>query len=386
MVDLRPWVLESHISRIASEIQEVELARKKLAEAFRRIKDKEIFDLVQRSGFLDVFEKKLAYPVSPVKLEGMRVGAVDGGMISRSFHGIDLMLIRAVAAIFVYGSEGRVEVEYFPREYPPPAIVSNLEPLSRSDYEISASLERLLAEIKVATDSQGRHPMDIIILDGAILPQPSDRPSSPSLFKKYETVIRSLEKLYRISTGNGILLAGVVKDSRSTRFLQILSRLSPLLLGKVDELKDLLSFDYRRIIQRTRDTEFLYRFLDVGERTTTVKYAENSEKYGPLKDLKQEWAEKLNVFYLKPVELDSPLRVEYLSSDVNPIKTTQKISSLIYSLSCHHPEFGLPTVQVEAHAQAKLQETDLDFIYDQIVQKTGITPSLMYSKRRAYGV
>ena len=170
MVDLRPWVLESHISRIASEIQEVELGRKRLAETFRRIKDKDIFDMVQRSGFLDVFEKKLTYPVNSVKLEGMRVGAVDGGMISRSFHGIDLMLIRAVAAIFVYGHEEGVQVEYFPREYPPPAIVSNLEPLSRSDYEVSASLERLMAETRVAIDSQARHPMDIIILDGSILP------------------------------------------------------------------------------------------------------------------------------------------------------------------------------------------------------------------------
>ena len=385
MVDLRPWVLESHISRIASEIQEVELGRKRLAETFRKVKKKDIFDVIKRSGFLDVFEEKLAYPVSSVKLEGMRIAAVDGGMISRSFHGIDLMLIRAVAAIFVYGSEGRVQVEYFPREYPPPAIVSNLEPLSRSDYEVSASLERLMAEIKVAIDSQMRHPMDIIILDGAILPLPSDKPSSPLLFKKYEKVVKLFEKLYKVSTDNGILLAGVVKDSRSTRFLQILSRLAPLLLDKIEELRDLLSFDYRRVIQRSRDTEFLFRFLDVGERTTTFKYAESSEKYGPLRDLRQEWAERLNVFYLKPVELDSPLRIEYLSSDPNPIKTVQKISSLVYSLSCHHPEFGLPSVQVEAHAQAKLLETDLDFIYDQIVQKTGISPSLM-KLRKTYGL
>ncbi len=385
MVDLRPWVLESHISRIASEIQEVELGRKRFAETFRRVKGMDVFDLVERGGFLDVFEKKLAFPVSPMSLEGMRVAAVDGGMISRSFHGVDLMLIRAVAAIFIYGSEGRVQVEYFPREYPPPSIVSNLEPLSRSDYEVSASLERLMAEIKVATDSQMRHPMDIIILDGAMLPLPGDKPSSSLLFKKYEMVIKSFEKLYKVSTDNGVLLAGVVKDSRSTRFLQILSRLAPPLLNKVEELRDLLSFDYRRIIQRSRDTEFLYRFLDVGERTTTFKYAESSEKYGPLRDLRQEWAESLNVFYLKPVELDSPLRIEYLSSDKNPIKTVQKISSLVYSLSRHHPEFGLPSVQVEAHAQAKLLETDLDFIYDQIVQKTGISPSLMKLKK-SYGL
>nr|MDO8079741.1 DNA double-strand break repair nuclease NurA [Candidatus Freyarchaeota archaeon] len=385
MVDLRPWVLESHISQIASEIQEMEKGRKRLADTFRRIKEKSIFDLVPRDGVLDVFEKKLAYPVSPTKLEGLKVAAVDGGMISRTLHGVDLMLIRAVAAIFAYGSEGRVQVEYFPKEYPPPAIVSNLEPLSRSDFEVSASLERLLAEIKVAVDCQMRHPMDILILDGAILPLASDRPSSSLLFKKYENVVKSYEKLYKVSSDNGILLVGVVKDSRSTRFIQILSRLAPLFIDKVEELKDLLSFDYRRVIQRSRDTEFLYRFLNVGERTTVLKYVENSEKYAPLKDLRPEWAERLNIFYLKPVELDTPLRIEYLSNESNTLnlKIVQKIASLIYSLSRHHAEFGLPSVQVEAHYQAKLLETDLDFIYDQIIQKTGLIPSLM---KKTYGL
>jgi hypothetical protein len=366
----------------------VELGRKKLAEIFRRVKEKDIFDLVPRDVVLDVFEKKLAYAISPAKLEGLKVAAVDGGMISRTLHGVDLMLIRAVAAIFAYGSEGRVQVEYFPKEYPPPSIVSNLEPLSRSDFEVSASLERLIAEIKVAIDCQMRHPMDILILDGALLPLASDRPSSSSLFKKYENVIKSYEKLYKVSSDNGILLVGVVKDSRSTRFIQILSRLSPLFIDKVKELKDLLSFDYRRVIQRSRDTEFLYRFLDVGERTTVLKYVESSEKYAPLRDLRPEWAERLHIFYFKPVELDTPLRIEYLSDEPNTLnsKIVQKIASLIYSLSCHNAEFGLPSVQIEAHYQAKLLETDLDFIYDQIIEKAGMNNISLMKIRKAYGL
>lgn len=388
MVDLRPWVLESHISQIASEIQEAELGRKKLAEIFRRVKGKEIFELVSRDGVLDVFEKKLAYSISPANLEGLKVAAVDGGMISRNLHGVDLMLIRAVAAIFAYGSKGRVQVEYFPKEYPPPSIVSNLEPLSRSDFEVSASLERLMAEIKVAIDCQMRHPMDLLILDGALLPLASDRPSSYLLFKKYENVIKSYEKLYKVSSDNGVLLVGVVKDSRSTRIIQILSRLAPLFIDKVGELRDLLSFDYRRVIQRSRDTEFLYRFLDVGERTTVLKYVESSEKYAPLRDIRSEWAERLHIFYLKPVELDTPLRIEYLSNEpttLNP-KIVQKIASLIYSLSCHNAEFGLPSVQIEAHYQAKLLETDLDFIYDQIIEKTGMNNISLMKIRKAYGL
>lgn len=388
MVDLRPWVLESHISRIASEIQEVELGRKRLAEVFRRVREKDIFDLVSSDLVLDVFEKKLAYAVSPVTLEGLKVAAVDGGMISRNLHGVDLMLIRAVAAIFSYGAEGRVQVEYFPKEYPPPAIVSNLEPLSRSDFEVSASLERLMAEIKVAIDCQMRYSMDLLILDGALLPLASDRPSSPLLFKKYENVIKLYEKLYKVSSDNGVLLVGVVKDSRSTRFIQILSRLAPLLINKVEELRELLSFDYRRVIQRSRDTEFLFRFLGVGERTPVLKYVESSEKYAPLKDLRPEWAERLHIFYLKPVELDTPLRIEYLSNEPNTLnpKIVQKISSLIYSLSCHNAEFGLPSVQIEAHYQAKLLETDLDFIYDQIIEKTGMNNVSLMKIRKAYGL
>lgn len=249
-------------------------------------------------------------------------------------------------------------------------------------------MERLQAEIKVAIDCQMQHPMDILILDGAILPLASDRPSSPLLFKKYENVVKSYEKLYKVSSDNGILLVGVVKDSRSIRFIQILSRLAPLLIDKVEELRELLSFDYRRIIQRSRDTEFLYRFLDVGERTPILKYVESNEKYAPLKDLRPEWAEKLNIFYLKPVELDTPLRIEYLSDEPNNLnpKIVQKISSLIYSLSCHNAELGLPSVQVEAHYQARLLETDLDFVYDQIIQKTGMNNISLMTLRKTYGL
>src|SRR3972149_8318649 len=50
----------------------------------------------------EIKDDKLIIPVSPSSLEGMKIAGVDGGLVKKSFHGIDLMLLRAIGVIFSY--------------------------------------------------------------------------------------------------------------------------------------------------------------------------------------------------------------------------------------------------------------------------------------------
>ncbi|MBS7287590.1 MAG: hypothetical protein KIH01_02265 [Candidatus Freyarchaeota archaeon] len=56
------------------------------------------------------------------------------------------------------------------------------------------------------------------------------------------------------------------------------------------------------------------------------------------------------------------------------------------ALSMHHPEYALPSVQLEAHAQAKLSEREMDFICDQLAHKIGVPPSLLKPRDKLFPV
>jgi len=188
--------------------------------------------------------------------------------------------------------------------------------------------------------------------------------------------------LYEKSMETNTILAGVIEDSRSTRFMQIINRILPHMIYKYPELRDLLNFDYRQVLRLMRDSDFLFRFLDVGERTLTFQYSENPYEHPILKDLKDRgWKQPIAVFYLKTVEFDIPLRIEYLTSKFNPITLANRLASIIYPLSSYHPEYATPSVIVEADARSRLLESDLEIVYDSLVHAMGITPSLLRLRR-----
>ncbi|MHA1953032.1 MAG: hypothetical protein ACW96U_03705, partial [Candidatus Heimdallarchaeaceae archaeon] len=87
-------------------------------------------------------------------------------------------------------------------------------------------------------------------------------------------------------------------------------------------------------------------------------------------------------FYLKTAEFDAPLRVEFplLFSDQTDL--AQRISALVIAVSRYNPEYGLPSVIIEADARARLQETDADILVDEISAKIGYS-SFSLQRRRS---
>ena len=377
------WALEGQLNEIASEVRRFEKGRAMLVNFFKKIKEYDFFDNKIRSAFSDIIESKLSYPVLPVDLTGLKVTGVDGGMLSRSLQILDIVLVRAVAVVFKYEVGGKVKAYYYPKEYPPPKVVFNLNPLSQADFEVSASLERLSSELEVAIKVQREYDIDLLLLDGSLIPQVADKPLNPSLESKYLRVVGLFEKLYKTCSENDVALAGIIKDSRSTRFVQTVSKVTPLVAQRNNIVKEVLSFDYRFFIQKMLDLDFLFRLLDKGERSTILKYSENPELHPTLKDISGDWRDKIYVTYVKPAEFDMPLRVEFLALG-DPITSARKITSAVMSLSSHHPEYALPSVQLEAHAQVKLAEKEMNFICDQLIHKIGLPPHLFKLRNKSF--
>ncbi len=377
------WSLERQLESIASEVRRIEKGRDMLISVLRRVKGEDLFDEELRSAFADIVESRLAYPSSPIDLTGLKVAAVDGGMISRNMWLIDVVAVRAVAVIFKYEAGGRIKAYYYPEEYPPPQIIFNATPLSQVDFDVSNSLERMMRELEVAINVQREYSIDLLLLDGSVLPQSSDKPYAPMLEAKYLKVLRLFEKLFMTCAENNVSLVGAVKDTRSTRFVNLLSSVIPTLIGRNEVLKELLSFDYRFFIRSLFDSELLFRLLDRGERSMTIRFAENPESHPVLKDLSSDWRDKFYITYIKPADLDRPLRLEFMSVGQPEIEV-KRVASAIMSLSMHHPEYALPSVQLEAHAQAKLAEKEMGFICDQLAHKIGIPPSLLKLREKSF--
>ncbi|MFX0096646.1 MAG: DNA double-strand break repair nuclease NurA [Candidatus Hodarchaeota archaeon] len=370
------------VNTIAAEIRKIEKDKSGLASIIKDAKAKiDLTDL--RTGFSDILEDRLYFSVSPTNLGGLRVGAVDGGVVGRSFHGIDLIITRAIAVIFDFDKRGKPFVEYYPQECPPPQITSNLEALSLFDFELDTSLERIRSELTVAKEVLDLRHLDILFMDGSITPIISDRPQAHSaMLPKYDALIRLYEELYDNCQKQGTLLCGIVKDSRSTRFTQILGSIIPHLMKQEPALNKLLELDYRKTIFRIRDTDLLYRILNIGERSFIFNYLKNVKSHPALRDFENKnWPKQLHAFYLKTVEYDRPLRIEFLTFGNDASRVADRLTSVILPLSSHHAEYGLPTVLVEADTQARLLENDLDIVYERLIEQVGLSPSMLRLRR-----
>ncbi|MBI4015993.1 MAG: DNA double-strand break repair nuclease NurA [Candidatus Aenigmarchaeota archaeon] len=356
--------LLSKLPEIAEKIRTLETNREKLGHFLREVSEK-----VELSG--DVLEPNLIYTATPDLLDGKKVIAIDGGLSQHSYHGIDLILTRAVAVVFDYLGGKLDKVDYHPHSIVTPTLTIISDPYSEEEFFLSSSLERERGEIELAAECFSKFPPQLLLLDGSVVPHGKDKPAKTSAaWERYESVLRSFISLYKSSSGS--LLAGCVEDSRGRSFCEIVSSsiLSALNNPKAEEL--------RRILASTRDTNLLYYTLRKGERTAVFRYSKNPSDHPILSDL-QPYGEKIFSFYLKTAEFDRPVRIDFFSLG-NPIETANKIASIVLSLSPHN-SYGFPAPLIEADFRAKLQENDVNSLHDQLVDRVGITPSLMKLRR-----
>jgi len=269
------------------------------------------------------------HPVSPVLIEG-GVCAVDSGFVTHSIHGIDIGMVKTACVCFNYKNSELVSHEYFPSKFPEIKIEIKTA-LDEHELSVYRSLFRLKHEVSLAIESLEKFSPKILMLDGSILPLPGDRPpESSKVFPVYKEIIDIYKKLYSLSKEKNCLLLGVIKDSRGRRFIECSG-----------------------VKANTSDTFFLDFLLNQKERTSVMSYSD--KKQAILKDL-GEFSDKLKLFYIKSVEGDRPMRIEFLDNGADP----NTIASLVYSLSALNSNYAYPPVLIEADLCAALDQRQIE--------------------------
>lgn len=293
--------------------------------------------------FADALDKGLVIQVKPGKVDG-KVAAVDGGLLAQEMHGTDIVIARAAAAVFEYKDLKLVKHEYFPNAFPEPEYDIKI---GFDEREIMAfrSLFRLRKEIECAIAVLEAKTPAWLMMDGSLLPLTADKPLEESdVFYDYQRVVSLYKKLYSTAKEKGCKLLGVIKDSRSKRF--------------VDIAKSVVDV-------HSSDTFFLNHLLKEGERTFAFRYTADVKKHPITRDFGAD-AEAIHAMYVKAVNGDVPLRIEFLGQDFD------SVASFVYSLSRINKNYAYPAILIEADLRAMLDPIELERAQKSLAMHTGM--------------
>jgi len=342
--------MQERIRELAEQIKKTEQARESLANATRE-KNIEVLP--------DALERGLVHEVKP-SMVNCSVAAVDGGLLAQEFQGFDLILVRALAAVFSYKDSKLDSYSYYPSPLPG-YDVGLTDNLDLHELNWHKNLMRLEKELSTALECVKKHSPGLMLLDGSVVPQISDRPADGSEPRSiYDKVLRLCQELYATCEEKGTRVAGVIKDSRGRRFIEMVS---PMLS------------DSDGVLQKSNDTSFLHFLLKPGERTAAFSYSSDVKEHQVLRDL-GDWGSKINVFYLKPVAGDRPLRVEFVGD-----KSFDGLAETIHALSAINSKYAYPAVLIEADLRAAMNPIELERTYRDLFANTGLRSSMMKLRR-----
>ncbi len=323
----------------------------------------------------EILEDKIIIPVEKSELNNIRIAGIDGGMVKKSFHGLDMLLIRAIGVVFNYENNKLASTEYYPDSIPIPEPKTVFDPFNDLEFEINSNIERQLKEIITAKETIEKHHPDILFLHGSIIPQCIGQytlvPKGSMLYTSYQRLIDAYRQLFETVKSSKTVLAGVIEDSRGTRFCEVLNSLL------VTHFNPHMTQTAKVALLKSKDSNLLTYALNHGERSFVFPYSANPKKHTVLKEFQDR--DKVLVFYVKTAEFDRPLRVE-LFADKGAAEKVNLVSSSLLSLA-GHSNYGIPSVIIEADQRAKLQESDLEMFYHDIINKAGNLASLMEQRR-----
>lgn len=347
----------------AKRIVEIEKKRKKIADIMRQINENRL--VVDE----EILEEKIIFPVEKANLRNIKIAGVDGGLVKHSLHGIDILLLRAIGVLFFYKDNKLEKVDYHPNTLPGLEPRIFFDPLSDIEFEMNSNMERQMIEITIAKESIEKFKPDVLLLDGSIVPHYTDRPGKNSiLFPIFQRMVECYIKLFEAAKENNTILAGVIEDSRGTRFCEILN----------EKFFSKIPTDAKFLLNKTKDTNLLTYALNLQERTFVFKYSLEPHKHPILREFGPV-GEQIFTFYLKTAEFDRPIRVDFLGN--RGIGIVNKLSSILLVTS-GHASYGIPSVLIEADQRAKLGEKDLELFYIGLINKAGHLPGLMNLRRK----
>ena len=348
--------ITSEIESIASELVEWE---KKISFAAKVLKEK-------NKAFGKMFlEENLFSKVNSFDGGNITVGGIDGGLLKKEYHGVNIILTRAVCAVFTYQNMKISNSEYYPLSFQKPNIKVINSSFNDSDFMSVASIERLKSELGLACDMLGED-MDLLLLDGSVMLHPSVRVDKGSSHRiDYDHLVDTTKKMYLLSFKNSVPLAGIVEDSRSQTFVK----------GCCSILDSVTMKD----LENVRDTHFLTHCLSVGERTSIFRTVDTGDKV-PAEI--NGFENNLFSFYIRPSEFDRALRIDFVAGD-DPVALGSRIASAVFSMSRHNSVYGIPPVIIDADQRAKLSGEELLFVEREIKKRTGNLSSFSELRRNS---
>jgi hypothetical protein len=374
--------LDYALSQLVEEIERVEKTRRNFGDVLKQLKD--TIDLGRFPAVAtDTRENKLVTKIKPTNLSGLRIAGIDGGLIRKRFRTMDLLLIRGIAVIFQFGPEEGPSVEFFPDPFPEPHVKPIMLTIASPELDQLASLERVATELRVTLSILEEYHTDLILVDGSLFYHPRDRPpNSSTVYEKFQEVAALYKQLYIKAKKKRTTLVGVVKDSRSTRIVNILGEILPHIIRDPTIFELMQGIDYRWLLKISRDCDLLDTFLEEGERTFAFKYSsELSSNTNSLTNDLSKWSSDIWVTYLKSACDDLPVRLEILIKGNDNIQQLNKALSAILPLSWQHPEYGLPTPIVEADARARINANETRLVIDRLMAMSGLTYSKLEKRR-----
>ncbi len=348
------------------------VGRLKRIEEVKEIVGKEIRKINQSFSIGpndEIPEEKILRNISG-KENNINVVAVDGGIVKASLHGLDLLAYRAVGVNFVYSNGVIKKIDYYPSSSPDPDRRTIIEALSEIDLAYCYNLIRQIKEIEVAIESLKKFKPEMILLDGSVIPHYITKPENDFAKEFYKRLLERYKEFFELSKDT--IVAGVVEDSRGNKFCDILiRRVFPV-------LQDILPKDATDIISKSRDSNLLHYVLKKSERTCIFNYTADPEHHPIIKEFGK-MAGKFMSFYVRTVEFDRPIRVDFVA-DENSIEVADKISRFLINTS-GHAGYGIPAILIEADQRAKLTQEDLENFYYDLINKTG-NISIIFKLRR----
>ncbi len=350
--------LSTAVLSAADGIRNKEIERRAASEFLREISEKRSGEVLKESAEP---EKPLFIKVGKDEPD-FKILGVDGGLLKEQYHGVDLILIRAVGVLFEYSRGKLKNHSYFPSKNPAPEPKTIVDAESEMDFLLAVNIIRPKKEFEIALDSAKALNPEHLVMHGSILPHPANKAGEgSSLRADYLEMLSAYKSLYSYCLKNGIFLSGVVEDSRENRFYSSVSD-SP---GAPKT--------------NCRDSVILFDSLSPGERTCAFSHPGKSQLgEGGL----GEFARMVYTIYLRSAEFDRPLKIDFLSEPEKVGEVADRIASAIYNTSRFNRSYGLPTVIIEADARAKLSEEDIELIFQQISDRAGATPLSMALRRK----
>jgi hypothetical protein len=303
--------MEQTINQIATHISDLARRREALAGLLRKIDSLRLFP-------------KLAKPIKPIELDKIKICGVDGGFLKKEYHGMGLILRRAVGVNFTYEKGKLINTQYYPSRRPVPEPVITGPEFPATEFSTLASLKRVELEIDTMIRAAEEFKPQVLVADGSIVLYPSNLPEKKSkLYSVYSKIIKKYKELYSLCTKNKILLVGAIEDSQGKKYC---SDLRNKFQEKV--LPEDFKSDFKKlspILDSTTDTLFLYYFLKAGQRTEAFEYSSSKRELPILRDL-DKWSQSIKAMYIKAVDYDRPLRLDFIGDP-------DKIASIILEIS-----------------------------------------------------